>query len=80
MGKQTTKALPINDHLTDLEAEQAVLGAILLRPDALYDVAAVVQPETFYREGHRLIYQAMLDLAQGGQAAVYQGSAFDVAW
>ena len=68
MGKQTTKALPKNDHLTDLEAEQSVLGAILLKPDALYDVAAVVQPETFYREDHRLIYQAMLDLAQSGQA------------
>jgi hypothetical protein len=52
----------------NLEYEQAVLEAILLKPEALYDVAAVVQPETFYREGHRLIYQAMLDLAQGGQA------------
>lgn len=68
MGKQTTKALPKNAHLTDLEAEQSVLGGILLRPDALYDVAAVVQPEIFYREDHRLIYQAILDLAQGGHA------------
>jgi replicative DNA helicase len=68
MGKQTTKALPTNDHLTDPEAEQAVLGAILLRPDALYDVTVVVQPETFYREDHRLIYRAMLDLSHGGQA------------
>lgn len=45
-----------------------MLGSIMLKPDALYDVTAIVQPETFYRDDHRLIYQAMLDLAQAGNA------------
>ena len=66
--QKNTKASPPIDHLADLEGEQSVLGAILLRPDTLYDVAAVLPPEAFYGDGHRLIYQAMLDLAMSGQA------------
>jgi replicative DNA helicase len=46
----------------NLEAEQSVLGAILVRPEVLIEVAVLISPEDFYREAHGRIYQAMLDL------------------
>jgi replicative DNA helicase len=49
------------------EAEQAVLGALILRPDALHAVAAMLTPGDFYREAHGVIYQAILDLDRDGK-------------
>ena len=46
----------------NLEAEQAVLGTILIQPDALMQVLEIIKAEDFYREAHRLIFQAMLNL------------------
>jgi replicative DNA helicase len=46
----------------NLEAEQAVLGAVLLRPQVLDLVSDLLSSEDFYRPVHGLIYQAMLDL------------------
>lgn len=48
-----------------LEAEQSVLGAMLIDPDAVSVVAALLRPQHFYREGHRQIYEAMLALYSG---------------
>jgi len=47
---------------SDPEAEQSVLGAILVRPEMLDRVAPVITPADFYREAHGLIFQSMLDL------------------
>jgi len=44
------------------EAEQSVLGAILVRPEVLDRVADVIESGDFYREAHGRIFQAMLDL------------------
>ncbi|MBZ4687754.1 MAG: replicative helicase [Clostridia bacterium] len=44
------------------DAEQSVLGSILLDPDAIYHVMEKVKPEDFYRRAHRIIYEVMLDL------------------
>src|SRR3979409_1511873 len=48
----------------NLEAEQSVLGAILLTDRPMYALVIEegLRPEDFYRERHRLIYEAMLDL------------------
>jgi replicative DNA helicase len=46
----------------NLDAEQAVLGAILLDNSALPRVIEIIHPPDFYRAGHRRIYEAMLDL------------------
>lgn len=46
----------------NLEAEQSVLGAILLRPQVLDQVADLIAVQDFYRQAHGRIYQAMLDL------------------
>ena len=51
----------------NLEAEQSVLGAILLRAQALDQVADLLTPEDFYRPSHGHIFQAMLDLANRGE-------------
>jgi len=45
-----------------LEAEQSVLGAILLDPDKIRDVANVIKTDDFYHEHHRVIYEAMREL------------------
>lgn len=49
------------------EAEQSVLGAILVRPEVMDRIADVVGPEDFYREAHSRIYKAMLDLYGKGE-------------
>ncbi len=45
-----------------LDSERALLGALMLRADTLYEVSDIILPEAFYAEKHRVIYQAMLDL------------------
>jgi len=48
----------------NLEAEQSVLGAILLADTTLYGLVINegLKPEHFYREQHQIIYRAMLEL------------------
>ena len=46
----------------NLEAEQATLGAILIDKDALIRIAGTLQSEDFYKESHRIIFDAILDL------------------
>jgi replicative DNA helicase len=49
------------------EAEQSVLGAILVRPEVLDRIADLIVPEDFYREAHGRIYKAMIDLYGRGE-------------
>ncbi len=44
------------------EAEEAVLGALLIDPDAIFDVAGFLKPDAFYRQQNRWIYEAILSL------------------
>ena len=46
-----------------LEAEQATLGAMLLERAAIEKACELLQPEDFYREAHRIIFQAAVDLS-----------------
>jgi replicative DNA helicase len=46
------------------EAEQAVLGAMLLDQDAALRAAELVDDSMFYREGHRRLYRAMVALVE----------------
>ena len=50
-----------------LESEQALLGALLLKPDAIHDVSDLIHPDSFYAEKHRLIFGAMRELADRGE-------------
>jgi replicative DNA helicase len=45
-----------------IEAEEAVLGAVLLNPDALSEVASRIQPEDFYIVRHAWLFEALLYL------------------
>ena len=46
----------------NLEAEEAVLGSLLIDPDAIFEVSAFLKPESFYREANRWIYEAIVHL------------------
>jgi replicative DNA helicase len=46
----------------NLEAEQSVLGAILVRPEVLDEVTDLLVTDDFYKEAHGRIYKTMLDL------------------
>lgn len=46
----------------NIEAEQSVLGAMLIEREAISKVAEFLRKEDFYREAHRLVYNAMLQL------------------
>jgi replicative DNA helicase len=50
------------DPIWSAEGEQSVLGAILMRPEALDRVADLLAPEDFYQMAYARIFQAMLDL------------------
>jgi replicative DNA helicase len=46
----------------DVEAEQAVLGSMLLDKDAVINAIEILKPEDFYREENKLIFSAMIAL------------------
>ncbi len=45
----------------NIEAEQALLGAIMLKSEAMHDVSVDIRPESFYTDKHREIYRAILE-------------------
>jgi replicative DNA helicase len=45
-----------------LEAEQSVLGALLIDRDAIIEVADILRPVDFYRQANGKIYGVMVDL------------------
>ncbi len=51
----------------NLEAEQSILGAILLENAGINKAMELLATEDFYRTAHRKIYQAMLDLSEHGE-------------
>ncbi len=53
----------------DMEAEQCVLGAMLMSKDAIADVVEVLRGVDFYRPAHEQIYNAVTDLYGRGEPA-----------
>lgn len=58
-----------SDHLTRIppqaiEAEQSVLGAVLLDEGALDSSLEILSAEDFYRESHRIIFRSMVELSE----------------
>ncbi len=51
----------------NLEAEESVLGSILLENDALNQAVETLSAEDFYREAHRVMFRAMIDLSERNQ-------------
>ena len=48
----------------NIESEMSVLGSLMLDKMALMKVVDILQPESFYKDQHRFIFQCMLDLAE----------------
>lgn len=46
----------------NLEAEQGLLGSILIDNDVMHDVVNIVRPDDFYREGHQVIFRLMREM------------------
>ncbi len=76
---ETTEARPVDNGSTtseildrqpprSLEAERAVLGSILLLPQACDDVALVLRPDDFYDDANERIYSQMLALHDEGRS------------
>lgn len=60
---ETTSPLPPQN----LDAEESVLGAMMLSAKAIEAVRGIVEPGDFYRASHGTIFQAALDLHQQGE-------------
>ena len=52
----------------NIEAEQAVLGSLMLDKDAVVKISDILKPEDFYRGAHQFIFETMLE--QIGRAHV----------
>src|SRR3989344_710962 len=46
-----------------IPSEQAVLGSLMLRKEAMHEVEDMLSPDSFYVEKHKMIFRAMLDLS-----------------
>jgi replicative DNA helicase len=72
-GKQASRdwlrPVPAPDGLPphNLEAEEAVLGAVLSAGQLLVEIAALLEEADFYRPAHRVIWRAILRLADRGE-------------
>jgi replicative DNA helicase len=53
---------PLRQMPQNVEAEQGVLGGMMLSKDAIADVVERLRPDDFYRPAHRTIYETMLEL------------------
>ncbi|TFB21127.1 replicative DNA helicase [Filobacillus milosensis] len=51
----------------NIEAEQAVLGAIFLQPNAIVTASEILMPEDFYRVSHQRIFEVMIRLTDQGE-------------
>src|SRR5437764_14951368 len=52
----------------DLDAEESVLGAMLLSPNAISTVAEILDPEDFYRRSHGQVYDVIRSMFAEGHA------------
>jgi replicative DNA helicase len=51
-----------------VELEEAVLGAVMLEKDVILEVIDILKPESFYKEEHQKIFQAIIDLTSANKA------------
>jgi replicative DNA helicase len=63
--RNAVSALKVPPH--SVEAEQSVLGGLMLDNDAWFNVAEVVLASDFYRAQHTIIFEAMIDLSAENQ-------------
>ena len=47
----------------NLEAEQAVIGSMLIEANAVVSALEILRPEDFYKESHRIIFKQIAEMA-----------------
>ena len=52
----------------DIQAEQSVLGSIFIKPEKMIEVAEYLKPDDFYRPAHKILFKAMMSLADRAEA------------
>lgn len=65
--RKQSKNIPIDPNKLppqNIEAEQSVLGSLLIDKDAIIKIADIIYAEDFYRKAHEEIFQAIVDLYQ----------------
>jgi len=67
--EMTASGQPLPPH--NLQAEQSVIGSLLLDRDAIIGVSQILQPDDFYADAHRIIYGVIADLYERRQPADY---------
>ena len=67
MAKDMTK-FEVSSKPQDILAEQSVLGAIFIDESKLVFVREYIEPADFFKYANRLIFKAMIDLADRGDA------------
>lgn len=54
--------------LFSLEAEQGILGAILIKPGIIPHVSGLIRPEDFYKQAHKATFEIMQEMALQGES------------
>jgi replicative DNA helicase len=63
-GKTAPPYLKVPPH--NMEAEQTILGGVLMNNDALNQIMDVLSPDDFYREAHAILFEGMVGLYNRG--------------
>src|SRR5512133_1268325 len=71
--KHTSSITPVSIDLGKIppqapDLEEAVLGAVMLEKDAILQIIDILKPESFYKEEHQKIFQAIVDLTSSNRA------------
>ena len=45
-----------------IEAEEALLGSIFIKPDVIGDIVEIITPSDFYKNNYRIIFSEMLNI------------------
>ncbi len=64
MAQEHNRALRVVPQ--NVDAEKALLGAIILKPDVMHDVSVTIWPDSFYADKHRAIFEAISKLFSKG--------------
>ena len=51
-----------------VEVEEAVLGALMLERNAIFNVSSIISEESFYKSEHQIIFRTVLELSDSGKA------------
>ncbi len=67
MQKQTKASPMLRVPPQSIESEQAVLGALMLRPAAIHEITDLIRAEMFYLKKHGLLFETIMELSTKGE-------------